>query len=97
MCQGYTKVTLIRFRITDLTRRYKNFISTNGSRASGIIIRMYLYHRFFILMEQIKFVGCQPKTNRGCKNRKEMLSSSKHHLRKNYLSLLFIRLSSKTN
>lgn len=42
MCQGYTKVTIIRFRITDLTRRYKNFISTNGSRASGIIIRMYL-------------------------------------------------------
>lgn len=48
MCQGYTKVTLIRFRITDLTRRYQNFISTNGSQASGIIIRMYLYHRFFL-------------------------------------------------
>lgn len=51
MCQGYTKVTLIRFRITDLTRRYKHFISTNDSRASGIIIRMYLYHSFFFFFK----------------------------------------------
>lgn len=50
MCQGYTKVTLIRFRITDLTRRYKHFISTNDSRASGIIIRMYLYHSLFFFL-----------------------------------------------
>lgn len=61
MCQGYTKVTLIRFRITDLTRRYKNFISTNGSRASGIIIRMYLYHRFFFKWNKLSLLAVNQK------------------------------------